>query len=110
MSKHIKTGRLGEQLAVKFFEQLGYEILHSNWRCTHWEIDIIASKYDCLHFIEVKTKSSTKFGYPEEAVSKKKISVNLEVPSILLTASFNPIAVIQKLLLSLIILAFKACS
>ena len=73
MSKHIKTGSLGEQLAVQYFEHLGYDILHKNWRHSHWEIDIIATKNNGLHFIEVKTKSSIKYGYPEETVSKKKI-------------------------------------
>ena len=73
MAKHIHTGIMGEQLARAYFENNGYYIIVQNWRHSHWEVDIIASKDDILHFIEVKTRRTKKFGHPEEAVSKKKI-------------------------------------
>ena len=73
MAKHITVGKLGESLAVKYFQEKSYEILHHNWRQGNWEVDIIAKKNEVLHFIEVKTKTTDKYGYPEEEVSISKI-------------------------------------
>ena len=73
MAHHNLTGNLGEEMAVKHLLDKGYTILHRNWRHKNWEIDIIASKNSTIHFIEVKTRRTTTFGYPEEDVSKKKV-------------------------------------
>jgi len=73
MAKHNDLGKEGEELAVKWFADRGYGILHTNWRHSHYEVDIIASKKNILHFIEVKARSNNAFGYPEESVDKKKI-------------------------------------
>jgi putative endonuclease len=51
---------------------MGYTILFRNWRYKHLEIDIIASKEDCLHIIEVKTRSYVAFGEPFTAVTPDK--------------------------------------
>lgn len=73
MAGHNHTGKTGEQMAIEYLRMQGFSILHTNWRYSHYEIDIIASKNNMLHFIEVKTRRNTTFGYPEESVSKKKI-------------------------------------
>ncbi|HMF73686.1 MAG TPA: YraN family protein [Flavitalea sp.] len=73
MRDHMGTGKKGELLAAKYLLDLGFNILHCNWRYRKAEIDIIASKDSILHFIEVKTRTSLVFGYPEESVSNKKI-------------------------------------
>jgi putative endonuclease len=73
MAAHNDKGKRGEELAVKYFIELGYDILHQNWRHHHWEIDIIAIKSNMLHFIEVKCRFSEKYGLPEESVGLKKI-------------------------------------
>jgi putative endonuclease len=73
MAHHNLTGTLGEDMAVKYLQEKGYTILHRNWRHKNWETDIIASKKTTLHFIEVKTRRTSTFGYPEDDVSKKKI-------------------------------------
>lgn len=73
MAQHNDTGKRGEAKAIEYFIKLGYEILYTNWKYKRWEIDIIASKNGLLHFIEVKTRTSLKYGYPEENVSKTKI-------------------------------------
>lgn len=73
MAHHNETGNLGEEMAAKYLIDKGYTILHRNWRHLHWETDIIAEKNSMLHFIEVKTRRTKKFGHPEEDVSKKKI-------------------------------------
>ena len=73
MAHHNNTGLLGEKMAVKYLLEKGFFILHQNWRHSHWEVDVIASLENKLHFIEVKTRRTQKFGYPENDVSKKKI-------------------------------------
>jgi putative endonuclease len=74
MARHNTTGVLGEQLALKYLQEKGFTILHQNWRYSHWEVDVIASLKDTLHFIEVKTRRTKKFGYPEDDVTKKKLT------------------------------------
>jgi putative endonuclease len=72
MSEHNLIGKTGEELAAAFLEEKNYEILHRNWRYSYYEIDIIARKGKKIHFVEVKTLSSDKHGYPEQNVTKKK--------------------------------------
>jgi putative endonuclease len=73
MATHNNTGLLGEQLAIEYLSNQGYLPIEKNWRHSHWEVDIIASKRDTLHFIEVKTRRTKNFGLPEEQVSRKKM-------------------------------------
>lgn len=73
MAQHNLTGNSGEALAVIYLAGKGYRILFQNWRHAHWEVDIIAEKDGILHFFEVKTRLSKKFGHPEDAVDNKKI-------------------------------------
>ena len=73
MAKHNSTGNEGEELGAKHLLGKGYSILEKNWRHSHWEVDIIASKNNTLHFIEIKTRKSKKFGQPEDKVGKKKM-------------------------------------
>ena len=72
MAEHNETGITGEKLAADWLTAKGYIIKHLNWRYRHWEVDIIAEKKDTLHFIEVKTRRSTKYGNPEESITKQK--------------------------------------
>lgn len=68
-----ELGIYGENLACKYLEAHGYEILRRNFRCRRYgEIDIIASKAEVLSFIEVKTRSSQVYGVPREAVTLAK--------------------------------------
>lgn len=69
----IKLGKYGEDLACRYLQGQGYEILTRNFRCHRFgEIDIIAEKKSVISFIEVKTRSSTRFGRPIEAVTVMK--------------------------------------
>ena len=68
-----EIGIFGENTAVQHLLVLGYEILQRNWRYSHLEIDIIASKDKRLHIIEVKTRTSIEFGYPEQFINKQKM-------------------------------------
>lgn len=73
MAEHNETGFAGEKLAVEWLTTHGYKIRAENWRYRHLEVDIIAEKGDTLHFVEVKTRRSTKFGNPEESINKQKM-------------------------------------
>jgi putative endonuclease len=73
MSDLKGTGKKGEQLAGDYLLSLGYEILNRNWRHRRAEIDIIASRNGVLHFVEVKTRTTMEFGFPEESVGYKKM-------------------------------------
>ena len=68
-----ELGAWGESYAVKYLEGKGYLILARNVRTPYGEIDIVAKEDDQLIFIEVKTRTSKKFGYPEEAITENKI-------------------------------------
>jgi putative endonuclease len=68
-----EIGIFGENRAISHLTELGFEILHRNWRYKHLEIDIIASKDNLLHIIEVKTRTSIEFGYPEQFIHRQKM-------------------------------------
>jgi putative endonuclease len=68
------VGRYGEQVAVEWLERAGLEVLSRNWRCAEGELDIVAREGDALVFCEVKTRSSTRFGDPSEAVNPDKVA------------------------------------
>ena len=67
-----KLGSAEESFACDFLESKGYTIIERNFRCRQGEIDIIAKIKDTIVFVEVKTRSSIKFGYPKEAVDYRK--------------------------------------
>ena len=62
-------GKKGEELAASFLEEKGYQILVRNYRFKKSEVDIICSKDGLIVFVEVKTRSSKKYGEPEVFVS-----------------------------------------
>jgi putative endonuclease len=65
-------GNIGENVAVKFLKDKKYQILAQNYKNKIGEIDIIAKEKDTIVFIEVKSRESTKFGMPREAVTGYK--------------------------------------
>lgn len=70
---HIELGIDGEALAVNYLVANGYKILEQNYRYKKSEIDIIVMKDEVLIFVEVKTRRSHAWGYPESCVSNKKV-------------------------------------
>lgn len=72
MAAHIDFGKQGEEIAVKYLMDKGYEILERNWRNRHKEIDIIAKDGNELVVVEVKTRKSNDYGDPDFAVNKQK--------------------------------------
>ncbi len=73
MAKHNELGKRGEQLAVDFLTEKGYTIAARNYRFNKAEVDILAKKDNILAVIEVKTRSSTDFGNPQDFVKPKQI-------------------------------------
>ncbi len=65
-------GRWGETRAVEYLQEMGYSILARNVRTGHGEIDIIAKKEALIIFVEVKTRRSHSFAYPEDSVTLRK--------------------------------------
>jgi len=65
-------GRYGEALAVRYLREQGMEVVDRNWRCEIGEVDIVARDGDCLVICEVKTRRSSGFGEPVEAVTFAK--------------------------------------
>jgi len=73
MADHNQLGKKGEMAAVEFLRQNGHHIIERNFRFGKSEIDIISRENSTIVFTEVKTRSTDYFGYPEEAVDKRKI-------------------------------------
>ena len=73
MNSNLDIGEFGEDLAVEYLESKGFDIIERNWRYGHWELDVIAREGTTTVFVEVKTRKSTKYGLPEEGLTKKKL-------------------------------------
>lgn len=70
-----RVGKWGESAAARYLEKQGYTILACNVRTPYGEIDLIARHGSGeMVFVEVKTRSGTGFGYPEEAVDSRKLA------------------------------------
>jgi putative endonuclease len=74
-----RLGKSGEDLAVSFLKNNGFEILERNYRYGHKEIDIIGKDKNTIVFIEVKTGRSKSFGSPQERVNLRKQKSMIEV-------------------------------
>ena len=73
MAQHNQLGKKGEELAVDFLLKKGYEIIERNYRFDKAEVDIIAKKGETLAIIEVKTRSTSDFGDPQDFLKTKQI-------------------------------------
>jgi len=65
-------GISGEDAAAAWYEANGYEVLDRNWRCRYGELDLIVRRQRVIVFCEVKTRTSSAFGTPAEAVNHGK--------------------------------------
>jgi len=72
MSEANELGKKGEEIATQYLLKQGYIILDVNWRAGRNEIDLIAKDKEFLVIIEVKSRSSSMFTEPEEAVTRDK--------------------------------------
>lgn len=65
-------GKIGEKIAVLYLFKNNYKILYTNYLTIYGEVDIVARKKNIISFIEVKTRSNSKYGNPSESVNYKK--------------------------------------
>jgi len=77
-----RTGELGEKIATNYLKKNGYSIIDRNFKVKFGEIDIVASKGDVIHIIEVKTKTSDNKGLPYEQVNSKKLRNLIKLSSL----------------------------
>ena len=71
-AKHIERGIEGEDIAVSALEKSRYKIVERNYRTRAGEIDIVAREGECLVFVEVRTRASIEYGWPQETVIARK--------------------------------------
>ena len=67
-----RLGNAGEDAVAAWYEASGYRVLDRNWRCREGELDLVVTGGATLAFCEVKTRASTRFGAPVEAVTATK--------------------------------------
>lgn len=72
MSSGRSLGNAGENMAATYLLEHGYKISERNYRCPIGEMDIVAFDGDELVFVEVKTRTSLRYGYPYQAVDYRK--------------------------------------
>ena len=72
ISSNRSVGLWGEAVASEYLANNGYSILERNARTPHGEIDLVARQGIVTVFVEVKTRTSNRFGTPEAAITKKK--------------------------------------
>ncbi len=96
-------GKHGENLAKLLLQEKGYTILETNWRYKKLEIDIIATHKNQIIVIEVKARSGSEFGNPEDFVTKQKqkflvsaANNYIETKNIELECRFDVIAILFK--------------
>ena len=79
MVQHLELGRKGEDAAEEYLLKNGFAIRDKNWKTNYGEIDIVAEIAEFLVIVEVKTRSSTAYGNPEQAVDfrKQRLLVNM---------------------------------
>ena len=68
-----ELGALGEQLAADHMRGLGLRIIARNWRCRYGELDLIVADEGTVVFVEVKTRTSERFGGLAQAVNTDKV-------------------------------------
>lgn len=70
---HTALGRYGEDVAARWLEDQGYEIVDRNWRCRDGELDLVGTHQGWWVAVEVKTRRGTGYGHPFEAITPRKL-------------------------------------
>ena len=72
-ARHLALGAYGERLAARHLTEQGLVVLDRNWRCDAGEIDLVLRDGPVLVICEVKTRTSTAYGAPLEAIDQRKV-------------------------------------
>jgi putative endonuclease len=70
--RNSSLGAYGERVAAQRLVGQGMVIVDRNWRCDLGEVDLVLRDGAVLVFCEVKTRSSSAYGHPLEAVTPEK--------------------------------------
>ena len=73
MTYQQRIGSEGEDFAAQYLQSRGFEILDQNYHSRYGELDLVAEHDRCIVFIEVKTRTSDRFGLPEASVTPEKL-------------------------------------
>jgi putative endonuclease len=73
MTYQREIGSQGERLAADYLEDKGYQLLDANYHTRYGELDLVMFEKDTIVFVEVKTRTSETFGFPEESVTASKM-------------------------------------
>ncbi|MCL5056726.1 MAG: YraN family protein [Actinobacteria bacterium] len=84
--KRLTLGRAGEEAAANYLKKRGFHLLQRNFSCMLGELDIVAMDGPCMVFVEVRTKSVSSFGLPQESITRKKKQKLKQVASFYLLA------------------------
>lgn len=71
--KSSEIGKEGERLAAVYLESKGWTILDRNYSFQRAEVDLVAYDNRQIVFVEVKRRSRTDYGYPEDPIDERKI-------------------------------------
>ena len=67
-----EVGKRGEDIAARWYEVRGYQVLDRNWRCRDGELDLVLRNGRQVVFCEVKHRMGIGFGTPAEAITREK--------------------------------------
>ncbi len=73
ITRTAQIGSHGEDIAVEWLRERGFYIVERNWRIKNYEVDIIAQRWDTLHFVEVKTRRSGGWQSAYDSIDDMKI-------------------------------------
>ena len=73
MAEHNILGKEGEDMAANYLTDKGYTILDRDWHCGHKDLDLVVTKDDTVVFVEVKTRTCSTWGDPQDFVTDRKI-------------------------------------
>lgn len=90
MDRRKETGRRGEDIAVSYLTEKGYNLIQRNWRCATGELDIIMEEAETIIFVEVRTRRGRQFGTPEESITPAKQTRLIELAETYLQATDDP--------------------
>jgi putative endonuclease len=71
-SARAGLGAAGEAAVAAWYRRAGYDVVDRNWRCREGELDLVLTRAGIVVFCEVKTRMSTAFGAPVEAITVRK--------------------------------------
>jgi putative endonuclease len=74
MTSPTERGRIAETHAANHLIRAGHEVIHRNWRNRWCELDLVTRHDGIIHFVEVKYRHDTRYGFAAEYVSRDKIS------------------------------------